>query len=113
VTPVRWIVAKSRGRVSMTRRGRQWPRSRLRPSSAASGLEPAERPEHAGHRSSSSGPGSRVPLRGGASWAGRSASSGLCAILSIRPRGLGFRPLEARERAVRPMALGASSFGGL
>jgi hypothetical protein len=40
--------------------------------------------------------------------AGRSASSGLCAILSIRPRVRRcYRPLEARERAGRTQALGA------
>jgi hypothetical protein len=51
----------------------------------------------------SSGRGSRVPWRGGASWAGRSASSSLRAILSIRPRGsVRRRPQKARKRADRP-----------
>jgi hypothetical protein len=40
-----------------------------------------------GPRWSSSGRESRAPWRDGASWAGRSASSKLCAILSVRTRG--------------------------
>ena len=61
------------------------PRS-IRPS-AASGRERGGRPGSVDHRSTSSGHESRVPWRGGASLAGRSASSRLRAILSMRPRG--------------------------
>ena len=88
------------------------PRS-IRPS-AASGLGRDGRPGLDDLRSFASGRGSRAPWRGGASLAGRSASSRLRAILSIRPRGPPpvdgwFRPLEARERAVRTKAPGAST----
>jgi len=88
------------------------PRS-IRPS-AASGRERGGRPGSVDRRSTSSGHENRVPWRGGASLAGRSASSRLRAILSIGPRGpppaVGcFRPLKARERAVRTKAPGAST----
>ncbi len=90
------------------------PRS-IRPS-AASGRERGGRPGSVDHRSTSSGHESRVPWRGGASWADRSVSSRLRAILSIRPRGppsaVGcFRLMKARERAVRTKAPGASTSG--
>jgi hypothetical protein len=61
------------------------PRS-IRPS-AASGLGRGGRPGSVDRRSFASGLESRVPWRGGASLAGRSASSRLRAILSMRPRG--------------------------
>ena len=88
------------------------PRPSVRPSAAFDRV-PVERPGLDGRRSTSSGRGSRVPWRDGASWAGRSASSGLSGILSIRPRGRScLDPLEARKRAGRPKARGASSSGG-
>ena len=55
--------------------------------SAAFDRELGGPPGCAGRRPTSSGHGSRAPWRGGASWADRSASSGLSGILSIRPRG--------------------------
>ena len=58
----------------------------VRPS-GASDRGPGVRPGRGVRPSSSCGRGSRAPWRDGASWAGRSASSGLRAILSIRPRG--------------------------
>lgn len=61
------------------------PRS-IRPS-AASGLGRGGRPGSVDRRSCASGLESRVPWRGGASLAGRSASSRLRVILSMRPRG--------------------------
>lgn len=84
VVPSLWSAAKSCGRVSITSRDRQsdWAGSRpsIRPS-AACGRERAERRSRAARRSSSFEPGSRAPSRDVASWAGRSASSGLRAIL--------------------------------
>ena len=87
----------------------------IRPS-AASGPGRGGRPGSVDRRSFASGLESRVPWRGGASLADRSASSRLRVILSMRPRGRprlpeGFRPLEARERAVRTKAPGASTSG--
>ena len=80
------MAEKSCSRESITRRGR-CVRASLRPS-GASDREPAVRRERGDRPSFSSGRGSRAPWRDGASWAGRSASSGLRVILSIRPRGL-------------------------
>jgi hypothetical protein len=67
-------------------RGTCEPRSVVRPS-AAFDRGPAVSRSRVDHRVSASGPGSRVPWRDVASWAGRSASSGLSGILSCRPRG--------------------------
>ena len=75
VVPVSWIAAKSCGRESITSRGAVVPRSLVRPS-VASDPEPAARQGYGDPLSSSCGRGSRVPWRDGASWAGRSASSG-------------------------------------
>ena len=76
------------------------PRSLVRPS-VAFDREPAGRRRCDGRRPSSSGRGSRAPSRDAASWADRSASSGLCAILSAGPR-VDIRPRKAHERAQRP-----------
>ena len=77
--------AKSSGLESITRRGGLWPRPSVRPL-ASSVRERGGRLELGVLRTSSSGNGSRVPWRDGASWADRSASSdGVC--LSIRPQG--------------------------
>lgn len=101
--PRSWIAAKSCGRESITSRGGFGPRSIVRPT-GASDREPAALPERDVRPLTSCGLGSRAPWRGGASWAGESASSsGWRAILSIRPWG--FRPAlppEARKRARRP-----------
>ena len=78
--PSRCSAAKSCGRVSITSRDRTGSRPLVR-LSAACGRERAARPELAGHRSSSFEPGSRAPWRDVASWADRSASSGLRVIL--------------------------------
>ena len=67
-------------------RGAWVPRSVVRPS-AASDRGPVVLRPRVDRRESASGLGSRVPWRGVASWAGRSASSGLSGILSCRPRG--------------------------
>ncbi len=67
-------------------RGTCEPRSVVRPS-AAFDRGPAVSRSRVDRRVSASGPGSRVPWRDVASWAGRSASSGLSGILSCRPRG--------------------------
>ncbi len=105
--PSPWSARKSLGRESTTRRGAVAPRSPVR-RSAACGRARGVRPGSVGHRGSASGHESRAPWRDGASLAGRSASSGLCAILSIRPRVRRcYRPLKARERAGRTQALGA------
>ena len=106
--PSPWSARKSLGRESTTSRGAVCPRSPVRPS-AVCGRARGVRPGSDGRRGSASGRGSRAPWLDDASWAGRSASSGLCAILSIRPRVRRcYRPLEARERAGRTRALGAS-----
>ena len=86
VVPPPWNAAKSCGRESITSRGVFVPRPIVRPS-AAFGREHGAWPGPAGRRPTSSWRGSRAPWRGGASWADRSASSGLSGILSIRPRG--------------------------
>ena len=67
-------------------RGACVPRSVVRPSAAFDRGPVVPRPR-VDRRVSASGLGSRVPWRGVASWAGRSASSGLSGILSCRPRG--------------------------
>ena len=87
VVPRSWRAVKSCGRESITRRGRTPTRRLVRPTGAFD-PEPGVRPGHGGRPRTSSGRGSRVPWRDGASWAERSASSGLRGILSIRPRGL-------------------------
>src|SRR3954452_10647328 len=86
VVPSPWNAAKSCGRVSITSRGMFEPRPTVR-LSAAFDRERDGPPGCAGRRPTSSGHESRAPWRGGASWADRSASSGLSGILSIRPRG--------------------------
>jgi hypothetical protein len=86
VVPLPWNAAKSCGLESITSRGVFEPRPIVRPS-AAFDRERDVSPGPAGHRPTSSWRGSRAPLRGDASWADRSASSGLFGILSIRPRG--------------------------
>jgi hypothetical protein len=86
LVPEPWSAAKSCGRESITSRGGWLPRPSLRPS-AASDREPAELLSRDGRRRFASEREIRAPSRDGASWAGRSASSsGLCAILSVRPR---------------------------
>ena len=79
----------------------------VRPS-AASDREPAERRGYGDPLSSSSGRGSRAPWRDGASWAGRSASSGLSwdplhpasgTVAPSSPRGT-----RTRRRPTRRMA---------
>ncbi len=67
-------------------RGACVPRSVVRPSAAYDRGPVVLRPR-VDRRESASGLGSHVPWRGVASWAGRSASSGLSGILSCRPRG--------------------------
>lgn len=67
-------------------RGAWVPRSVVRPSAAFDRGPVVLRPR-VDRRESASGLGSHVPWRGVASWAGRSASSGLSGILSCRPRG--------------------------
>ena len=67
-------------------RGACVPRSVVRPS-AAFDRGPVVLRSRVDRRESASGLGSRVPWRDVASWAGRSASSGLSGILSCRPRG--------------------------
>ena len=92
LVPRSWIVVKSLGLESITRRGRTGPRLVRR--RGACDRERGVRRGCGGRPSSSSGPESRAPWRGGASLADRSASSELRAILSIRPRGnpVGVRP---------------------
>jgi hypothetical protein len=97
--------AKSCGRESITRRGGCTPRSLVRPS-VASDLVPAERRRRGGHRASASARGSRAPSRDAASWAGRSASSGLCAILSAGPR-VDIRPRKATNAPCARLCDGA------
>jgi hypothetical protein len=110
--PRSWIAAKSCGRESITRRGGRVPRSLVRPS-GASDREPGAPPGRDGRRRSSSGRESRVPWRDDAFWAGRSASSGLRAILSIRPRGLvRFAPRGTQTRHAPVGAAARSSSGG-
>src|SRR3954447_3059552 len=105
VVPAPWIAAKSCGRESITSRGGFGPRPLVR-ASAASDHEPVVRQGRGGHRSSSSGRGSRVPWRDDASLAGRSASSGLSGILSIRPRGRS-HPSSPKGTQTRPAPTGA------
>jgi hypothetical protein len=95
--PSRCNAAKSRGLVSITSRGGFWPRASVRPS-AAFGPSLGEPRGRDGPRSTSSGRGSRAPWHDAASWAGRSASWGCRAILSI---GLG--PESAWRVVVRRM----------
>src|SRR6478672_5589553 len=79
------IAAKSCGRESITSRGVLVPRPVVRPS-VAFDPEPAWQQRRGGRRPSASGRGSHAPSRDAASWADRSASSGLDAILSVGPR---------------------------
>lgn len=106
--PSPWSARKSLGLESITSRGAGATRSLVRPSAACVRALGARR-RCVGPRWSSSGRGSRAPWRDGAFWAERSASWGLRAILSIRPRGCRSRPLEARRRAGRSGAQGAST----
>jgi hypothetical protein len=85
IVPCSWSAAKSCGRLSISSRGRG-PRSAVRPTGACDRV-PGVRPGRGVRPSSSFGRGSRVPWRGGASWADRSASSCLRGILSVGPRG--------------------------
>ena len=113
MVPRSWSAAKSWGLESVTTRDRIWARSSVRPTGVFD-REPGVRQGRVDRRWTSSGRGSRAPWRDGASWAGRSASSGLRGILSIRPRGLveGLRPLEAPNAPWRPSALARSSSVG-
>jgi hypothetical protein len=85
--PSPWSARKSFGLESITSRGAVAPRSLVRPSAACDRGRGVRR-RCVGRRWSSSGRGSRAPWRDAAFWAERSASSGVRAILSIRPRGL-------------------------
>ena len=100
IDPSRCNASKSRGREIITSRGVRPPRPSVRPSAACVPV-PGERRALGGPPSSSSGRGSRAPWRDAASSAGRSASSGKPAILSIGLGGSRFGPQEAHERAVR------------
>ena len=101
IDPRSWSARKSCGRESITRRGAR-PGPVVRPTGVFD-RGPGVRPGRGVRPDFSCGRGSHVPWRGDASWAGRSASSGLCAILSIRPRGIvRYRPQKARKRADRP-----------
>jgi hypothetical protein len=95
--PSRCNAAKSRGLVSITSRGGFWPRASVRPS-AAFGPSLGEPRGRDGPRSTSSGRGSRAPWRDAASWAGRSASWGCRAILSIGLGAVGSTPRGTRTR---------------
>jgi hypothetical protein len=113
--PRSWIAAKSCGRESITSRGGFGPRSIVRPT-GASDLEPGAPPERDVRPLTSCGLGSRAPWRGGASWAGRSASSsGWRAILSIRPWGIpsGFCPQRHANAPVARTGRGASVVRGM
>jgi hypothetical protein len=102
IDPRSWSARKSCGLESITSCGAT-PRPVVRPTGVFD-RAPGVRPGRGVRPDFSCGRGSRVPWRGDASWAGRSASSGLCAILSIRPRGfVRHRPQKARKRADRPM----------
>ncbi len=103
--PRSWSAAKSCGRESITGRGRCRSRSLVRPT-GASDPALAVRRERGGRPRTSCGRGSRVPWRGGASWAEKSASSGLRGILSIRPRGL-VNTLTPEGTRTRPAPTGA------
>jgi hypothetical protein len=83
--PCSWTAENSGRRESITRRGRR-ALAPLRPSDASDRV-PVERPGSGDRPLSSCELGSHVPWPDGASWAGRSASSGVRVILSIRPRG--------------------------
>jgi hypothetical protein len=98
--PSPWSARKSFGRESTTSRGARAPRPPVRPS-AACGRAHGERPGCVGPQESSSGHESRAPWRDVASSAGRSASSGLREILSIR---LGDDVLDPREARNAPGA---------
>ena len=86
---------------SITSRGVFEPRPMVR-LSAAFDRERDVWPGLAGRRPTSSGRGSRAPWRGGASWADRSASSGLSGILSIRPRGRSVTTPEGTQTRLAP-----------
>jgi hypothetical protein len=83
--------------VSITSRGGLRPRPSVRPS-AAFGPSLGESRGRDGPRSTSSGRGSRAPWHDAASWAGRSASSGCRAILSIGLGAVGSTPRGTRTR---------------
>jgi hypothetical protein len=118
IDPSRCNASKSRGLEIITSRGARWPRPSVRPS-AACALVPGGRRARGGPPSSSSGRGSRAPWRDAASSAGRSASSGEPAILSIglwaysvrTPRGTRTRraPVSAWRVVVRRMICRAES----
>ena len=101
LVPPPWNAAKSCGRESITSRGVLGPRPMVRPS-AAFDRERAEWPGRAGHRPTASGRGNRVPWRDAASWADRSASSGLSGILSNRPRGRSVTTPEGTQTRLAP-----------
>jgi hypothetical protein len=101
IVPRSCSAAKSCGRVSISSRGRG-PRPAVRPTGACD-REPGARPGRGVRPSSSCGRESRAPWRGDASWAGRSASSSLPGILSIRPRGpVRRRPSEGTQTRRSP-----------
>jgi len=111
IVPRSTSAAKSCGLEIITRRGGRVPRSVVRPTGACD-REPGVRPGRGVRPSSSSGRGSRVPWRGGASWAGRSASSCLRGILSVGPRGSVILDPERHANApAPPRGVARSSFG--
>ena len=114
MVPRSWSAAKSWGLESVTTRDRNSARPGVRPSGAFD-HEPGVRQGRVDRRWTSSGRGSRAPWRDGASWAGRSASSGLRGILSIRPRGLvdGDTTPGGTKRAVAPIGAGAFVVRGM
>ena len=101
VVPLPWSAAKSCGRESITSRGEFEPRPMVRPS-AAFDRERGVWPGPGGRRPTSSWRGSHAPWRGGASWADRSASSGLSGILSNRPRGRSITTPEGTQTRLAP-----------
>ncbi len=112
LVPEPWSAAKSCGRESITSRGGYAPRPSVRPS-VASDREPVGQRSRDGRRRFASGREIRAPSRDGASWAGRSASSsGLCAILSVRPRVDNPTPRGTQTRLAPVSAAARSSSGG-